>query len=138
MTANPNHAGISPAAQPAGAARKARRVLAIDDSPEIRMIIGETLDLFGFEAIVAEDGDRGIQLSREQTPDLIICDINMPGLDGYGTLKAMREHPATATIPRRRFAPQLRTRHALRKTTGPIERSVDRSSLHVTVRWKIK
>lgn len=63
------------------------------------MIISETLDLFGFDAVVAEDGDRGIQLSRERVPDLIICDINMPGLDGYGTLKAMREHPSTATIP---------------------------------------
>lgn len=99
MTANSNHAGISPAPQAAVAARKTRRVLAIDDSPEIRMIISETLDLFGFEAVVAEDGDRGIQLSREHAPDLIICDINMPGLDGYGTLKAMREHPSTATIP---------------------------------------
>lgn len=63
------------------------------------MIIGETLDLFGYEAIVAEDGRHGIQLAREQVPDLIICDINMPGLDGYGTLKAVRENRTTATIP---------------------------------------
>lgn len=63
------------------------------------MIICETLDLFGFEAMGAGDGEHGIQLSREQVPDLIICDINMPGLDGYGTLKAVRGNPATATIP---------------------------------------
>ena len=76
-----------------------RKVLAIDDSPEIRMIISETLDLFGFETMIAEDGARGIEMSREQIPDLIICDINMPGLDGYGTLKEMRAHELTATIP---------------------------------------
>lgn len=99
MIANSNHVGVPPATRAVAPTRRTRRVLAIDDSPEIRMIIGETLDLFGFEAIVAADGDQGIQLSREQIPDLIICDINMPGLDGYGTLKAMREHPATATIP---------------------------------------
>ena len=99
MTANTNHAEQEQAAAAASPARKPRRVLVIDDSPEIRMIISETLDLFGFEVIAAEDGERGIQLSREQVPDLIICDINMPGLDGYGTLKAVREHQATATIP---------------------------------------
>lgn len=76
-----------------------RKVLAIDDSPEIRMIISETLDLFGFETMIAEDGARGIEMSRKQIPDLIICDINMPGLDGYGTLKEMRAHELTATIP---------------------------------------
>ena len=41
----------------------------------------------------------GIQVAKEQLPDLIICDINMPNLDGYGTLTALRENEATATIP---------------------------------------
>lgn len=63
------------------------------------MIIGETLDLFGFETITAENGASGVEQSRQHVPDLVICDINMPGLDGYGTLKAMREHPSTAAIP---------------------------------------
>jgi signal transduction histidine kinase len=79
--------------------KKKRKVLVIDDSAELRMIIQETLGLFGVDAMIAEDGDSGVQMSREHIPDLIICDINMPGLDGYGTLKAMREHEATATIP---------------------------------------
>jgi len=79
--------------------KKKRKVLVIDDSAELRMIIHETLSLFGVEAMSAEDGASGIQMSRAEVPDLVICDVNMPGLDGYGTLKAMREHEATATIP---------------------------------------
>jgi signal transduction histidine kinase len=79
--------------------KKIKKVLAIDDSPEIRLIINETLNLFGFQTLIAEDGVNGIKMAREHLPDLIICDINMPNLDGYGTLKAMREHEATATIP---------------------------------------
>jgi len=49
--------------------------------------------------LIAEDGLTGIKLTQEHLPDLILCDINMPNLDGYGTLQAMREHEATAAIP---------------------------------------
>lgn len=79
--------------------KKMHTVLIIDDSADIRMIISETLNLYGFKTLVAEDGLTGIKLAQEHLPDLIICDINMPKLDGYGTLKAMREYEATAMIP---------------------------------------
>jgi two-component system, sensor histidine kinase and response regulator len=76
-----------------------KRVLVIDDTEDVRTIITESLSFSGFEAIGAPDGEAGIQLARQHVPDLIICDINMPRLDGYGTLTAMRQHEATATIP---------------------------------------
>ncbi len=76
-----------------------KKVLAIDDSAEIRMIMQETLNLFGFQTLTAEDGLTGIDMAQQHLPDLIICDINMPKLDGYDTLRAMREREATATIP---------------------------------------
>jgi len=76
-----------------------KKVLVIDDTQEIRMIISESLNLYGFSTLAADDGLTGIKIAREQSPDLIICDINMPNLDGYGTLTALREHEATATIP---------------------------------------
>lgn len=82
-----------------GLGKKTRTVLAIDDSPEIRLIIQETLNFFGFKTLIAEDGQTGIRMAQEHLPDLIICDINMPKLDGYGTLKAMREQESTAMIP---------------------------------------
>src|SRR6266849_2021343 len=77
----------------------AKKVLVIDDTQEIRMIITESLNLYGFTTLAAEDGMTGIQVAKEQSPDLIICDINMPKLDGYRTLTALREIEATATIP---------------------------------------
>jgi two-component system sensor histidine kinase/response regulator len=76
-----------------------KKVLVIDDTPEIRMIIEETLNMFGFETILAEDGEKGITLAQEHLPDLIICDVNMPKLDGFGTLAQLRAHESTATIP---------------------------------------
>lgn len=76
-----------------------KKVLVIDDTPEIRMIIEETLNMFGFATIMAEDGESGIEMARRHLPDLIICDVNMPKLDGFGTLTRLREDERTATIP---------------------------------------
>src|SRR6516164_2331497 len=74
-------------------------VLVIDDSPEINDLIGETLKLHGYEVLIAEDGLAGVQLAQQHLPDLILCDVNMPQLDGYATLTALRQHSTTATIP---------------------------------------
>jgi two-component system, sensor histidine kinase and response regulator len=76
-----------------------KKVLVIDDSPEIRLIIEETLGMFGFATVSAEDGETGVGLAREHLPDLIICDVNMPKLDGFDTLTRLRETENTATIP---------------------------------------
>lgn len=76
-----------------------KKVLVIDDSPEIRMIIEESLNMFGFETVLAEDGESGILMARQHLPQLIICDVNMPRLDGWGTLAELRAHESTATIP---------------------------------------
>ena len=79
--------------------RKAHRVLVIDDSPEIRLVIEEVLVMFGHHAILAEDGMSGVKAAIEHLPDLIICDIRMPGMDGYETLKRLRSEQATVAIP---------------------------------------
>lgn len=76
-----------------------KKVLVIDDTQEIRMIISESLNIYGFETLSAEDGETGIRVAQERLPDLIICDINMPRVDGYETLKAIRQHEPTSTIP---------------------------------------
>jgi two-component system sensor histidine kinase/response regulator len=76
-----------------------KKILVIEDSPEVREIIGETLRLKGFEVFTAADGLSGIDLARSHLPDLIICDIRMPNMDGYDTLAALREDAATAVIP---------------------------------------
>jgi signal transduction histidine kinase len=63
------------------------------------MNIAETLSYEGFAPLQAEDGVVGVQVAREHLPDLIICDIMMPELDGYGVLEQLRSDPITATIP---------------------------------------
>jgi signal transduction histidine kinase len=55
--------------------------------------------MFGFSTLTAEDGETGIEVAKQQTPDLIICDVNMPKLDGFTTLTLLREDERTATIP---------------------------------------
>ena len=57
------------------------------------------LEMEGFAVVCAEQGLRGLELARSEPPDLILCDVMMPGLDGHGVLQALREVPQTATIP---------------------------------------
>ncbi len=83
----------------AGVSNAHKKILVIDDTSEIRIIIAETLNVFGFTTLAAEDGLTGIRLAQEESPDVIICDVNMPDIDGYATLTAVRQNAATATIP---------------------------------------
>ena len=74
-------------------------IMVIEDDEIIRSIIFEFLELKEFNVISAEDGCIGAQLAQELRPDLILCDINMPNLDGYGVLSKIRKNPITANIP---------------------------------------
>jgi len=75
------------------------KILIIDDDELVREMIATTLQMEGYETIRAQDGKKGVEEARKQIPDLIICDVMMPGMDGYTTLSAIRQDPATATIP---------------------------------------
>ena len=76
-----------------------KKILVIEDNELIRANIVELLLEQDFNVIDAKDGLIGIRLAQEEMPDLIICDVMMPKLDGYGVLKALRQNPATATTP---------------------------------------
>ena len=75
------------------------KILIIEDDPSILDVLLAILLAEDFDAIAAENGSIGVQLAREVIPDLILCDIMMPEMDGYEVLAALRSRPATATIP---------------------------------------
>lgn len=75
------------------------KILIIDDDELVREMIVSTLQMEGYETISAKDGRQGIEEARKHIPDLIICDVMMPAMDGYATLTAIRQYPATSTIP---------------------------------------
>jgi len=75
------------------------RILVIDDSHDLRNDIVETLAMEGFHAVGAPDGETGVRLARQVRPDLIICDIMMPGMDGYEVLDQVRGDEEIAMIP---------------------------------------
>jgi two-component system sensor histidine kinase/response regulator len=75
------------------------RVLVVEDDEGIRGDILELLEGEGYLASGAQDGLAGVAAARAHLPDLIICDIMMPGLDGFGVLDELRQDPVTATVP---------------------------------------
>ena len=76
-----------------------KKILIIEDNHEIRENIAEILELDGYNPVQASNGKEGVQLAMSEQPDLIICDIMMPELDGYGVLHILAKKEQTASIP---------------------------------------
>jgi two-component system, sensor histidine kinase and response regulator len=75
------------------------KILIIEDEDLILDSIAEYLQLEGYECLTAKNGNDGLQIAGTEFPDLIICDIKMPGLNGHEVLHALRNNPQTSTIP---------------------------------------
>ncbi len=76
-----------------------KKILVIEDNPEVRENIGELLELSNYEVLTAENGKVGADLAIRHLPDLILCDVMMPELDGYGVLRILGKRAETADIP---------------------------------------
>jgi len=76
-----------------------QRLLIIEDDEVIRENVAEMLEMSGFEVYTAENGIVGVKMAREKLPDLIICDVMMPELDGYGVIYSLAKDPEMAHIP---------------------------------------
>lgn len=76
-----------------------KKILLIEDNDDIRENTAEILELSNYKVIVAENGKVGVEKAIEHTPDLIVCDIMMPGLDGYGVLHAVHKNEAIKNTP---------------------------------------
>ena len=74
-------------------------VLVVDDDPDIRMLVAFALEDSGYTVRQADCGDAGIAALEQKAPDLMVCDVMMPGMDGFGVLRTMRQ---------RKLAPKTR------------------------------
>src|SRR4051812_5072880 len=74
-------------------------VLLIEDNNDIRENMGEILELAGYRVLLAANGKIGATMALEHIPDIIVCDIMMPELDGYGVIHLLQKHESTRNIP---------------------------------------
>ena len=75
-----------------------KKILVIEDEPEMRRNLTTVLRLEKFRPLPAENGRIGVELAKKEKPDLILCDVMMPELDGYGVIAALRADTETVAI----------------------------------------
>ncbi|MGB7440060.1 MAG: response regulator [Coleofasciculaceae cyanobacterium] len=76
-----------------------KKILVIEDEQPVRENLMDLLDAEDFDVLAAGDGKAGVELAQQHRPDLILCDVMMPKLDGFGVLSSLRGNPDTAMIP---------------------------------------
>ncbi|HEV3256508.1 MAG TPA: ATP-binding protein [Gemmataceae bacterium] len=96
LSAQPEPAALSnmPAAPTRATTRL--RILVVEDNRDSADMLRILLELCGYEVAVAHTGPAGVQTAKEWRPDVVLCDIGLPGMDGYGVVGELRRHPATA------------------------------------------
>lgn len=81
------------------AEERPKKILIVDDSEPIRNSLSAMLEAENYQTVVAENGKIGVEIARKEIPHLILCDVQMPELDGYGVLTELRNDATTAAIP---------------------------------------
>ncbi|MFZ7090367.1 response regulator [Primorskyibacter sp. 2E233] len=109
------------------------KVLAIDDSRTIRNLLRVSLEGAGFEFHSAEDGQEGVEVFPDVDPDVVITDINMPRMDGFGVIDTLRSGPNKTNVPilvlTTESSDELKSRARNSGATGWIVKPFDDASL---------
>jgi len=79
--------------------REHKRLLLIDDDPNLILLVKDYLEFQGYQVITAENGREALDVLEQDIPDMIICDVMMPEMDGYGLVQHVRDNPTTSSIP---------------------------------------
>lgn len=82
---------------PEPTARRPRRILVVEDNVDAAQTLAMLIDLLGHHVRVAHTGTEGVREALDWRPHAVICDIGLPGLDGYGVAEQLRSHPETRT-----------------------------------------
>ena len=75
------------------------RILVVEDNDRNRKLVRDVLRHAGFEVVEAHTGEQGVELARESPPDLVLMDLQLPGIDGTEAFRQIREAPSTAAVP---------------------------------------
>ncbi|GAA1956759.1 response regulator [Microbacterium deminutum] len=76
-----------------------RRILVVEDNPLNQKLVRDVLTASGYQVLVAGTGEEGVRLAAAEAPDLILMDIQLPGIDGYEALRLLRQMPQLAGLP---------------------------------------
>ncbi|MGK7872336.1 MAG: response regulator transcription factor [Xenococcaceae cyanobacterium] len=79
--------------------RDSKQLLLIDDDPNLILLVKDYLEFRGYEVITAENGREALEILERQIPDMIVCDVMMPEMDGYALVEHIRQEPRTNWIP---------------------------------------
>ena len=77
----------------------AHTIMVVDDSEDIRDVLKETLNMYGYNVVEATDGQEAVEIAKSELPDLILMDLCMPVLDGYAATRLIREAAETSDVP---------------------------------------
>lgn len=114
------------------------KVLAIDDSRTIRSLVQKVMEEAGFHCVLADDGVQGVARFQQDPPDVVITDINMPNMDGYGVISAIRGGSINRNVPilvlTTESAPHLKAKARDAGATGWIVKPFDDAAIVSVVR----
>lgn len=75
------------------------RILLVEDNEENRVFLSRRLKRRGYDVVIANDGQQGVDLAKSERPDLVLMDLNMPVIDGWQAAGMLRAEPATSRLP---------------------------------------
>jgi len=76
-----------------------KRLLLVDDDPNLILLVKDYLEFRGYDVVTADNGRQALEILEQEDPDMIICDVMMPEMDGYTLVEQVRENPKTNLIP---------------------------------------
>ncbi len=119
-----------------------RKILVIDDEPDMQKLLKIRLEQENYQVITAGDGDAGVKMAEQEAPDMILLDIMMPKMDGYSCLKELRNLPATKNTPVLMLSgkeeEKVRDLFAFQKISGYIEKPFELDDVVARVKELLK